>query len=248
MAAGAGRRVGAWIMLAGAVAVVVGVVLANQVADAVERQMRDLDASESRAALALEKLATSGIVAALGIAIFLVGGLAFLIGSARARKRGTLVPQPSRALASVASIALVLVILLAILAPQGPVQRLTAAATQSGSAVRIELHQGNLTGIAAAPNPPEDVWSCHPPAARGSIALNFTSAGGPGAAYALAIVEAQQGDGSWKEIGRARGAHQFTQIAEQDFASDVRVRTRLDDGVIGTVQFGFCFSFAPYAS
>src|SRR5205823_2212855 len=149
-------------------------------------------------------------------------------------------------IATVAALSIALAVLLAVLAPHGPVQRLTAAATQTGDAVRIETREGNLTGAALAPNAPEDVWTYHPPTARGAVQLNFSSGGAPeGAAYAVSILEARQADGSWKEIGRVRGAHQTLAVPEQAFPGDLRVRSRLDDGVVGTVRFGFALSFAP---
>jgi hypothetical protein len=235
-------------MLAATFVVLAGSLLSTFAVDAIERQMQELDPSQPRLDVSLANLGVGGVVAALGVLVFLLAAVVFLVGSARARARGALAEQPSRAVASIATIGIALALLYMLVLPTGPAERLLADATQSGaSGVQVFTFNGTLQGAAAAPNAPQDVWPVPIQGTAGKVQMRVLSGGGPAplSPNATGVLEAGDGRGGWSEVGRASGPDGRLVAAARDYGGGMRVRVVLSDGSIGQAQYVVAVSFAP---
>lgn len=249
MTRGAGRRVGGWGMVAGAILVAAGTWVLTDAAYKVQRQAAQLDPSKSRLAATGEQGAMAVFIAAMGLLLVLIFGITFLVGSARARRA---MPQVERApgiAAGVSGILVLACLLFALLAPQGPLQ--VTAATLSGGgpdAVEVRKYEGTLTAATVGGQTnAENVHAIDLVAKTGSIRLRLGSQGsGVPAAVAIAILEAPDGQGGWKEIARTPATNDATvDVPTATYVGNLQARVRMADNSAGQVGYVLAFSFTP---
>gem|GEM_PF-4868849 len=249
MVLGSGRRVGGWMMATGAFLVAAGVAVLAAAADALQAQAAQLDPSQQRLEATGAQAIAGGVIAGVGLLVFLVASLAFLVGSHRVRKHGAPLERPPGIAAGVAGFVVLGMLLFALVAPQGPLAKSVQTAAGGGpGAVEVRTFEGELTaatvgGHASA----EDVHSIDLVARRGAINLHLGSGGqGVGAAFAIAILEAPDGSGGWKEIARTPpGADTTASVPVASYSGNLRARVQMADGSAGSVKYVLGFSFAP---
>ena len=240
-------------MAIGAILVVGGVIYVMDAVEAVERQMADLDPDERRAQSSLTSGAWGIGVAAIGLVLFLFAGLTYLISSVRTSRRGLVKEILPRVVGGVAAAAVVLVFLFLLLAPSSPV--LTAVAIASGGggpsdAVQVQPFEGELTAASFAGQTNEEgVHTFTPAAARGAIKVRMGYGGEGVSPRLVAILEASDGAGGWRELGRTDGqADSEFILPVSTYAGDLRVRVRMLDGTAGSAQYKGGISFSPQSA
>lgn len=241
-------------MLVALVAVFAGTALVVASADALERQVAELDESETRLADSASAGGVGLAAIGLGVILALVGLIVYLISTSRARKHAVARPPAPRIFALVGTFGIAFAILFLVASPTGPLAKATAFANGGGGeagAVQLETFDGNLTGATLAGNTnDEDVHEFTLVARDGTITLRLGAQGenvDPRApAAAVAILEASDGNGGWREVVRTPPAGDETvEVARATYEGPMRLRVRLHEGTVGGVGYIAAVSFLP---
>lgn len=239
-------------MLFAALLVLGGLVLLTGAVAAFEDQAADLDPSETRAAAAAYRLTIAGAWAAIGLMLFLLGGLIYFVSTIRTRRRRLARPPMPRVAAALATALLVLLGAFTVSSPDSPV--LVGASLAMGgrgpaSTVMYEAYQGELTGgTIAGQSSAENVHNFSLAGhTRGIVRMKMGSGGGGvGTVYAVSILEAQDGVGGWREVARTKPASESTvDVPDARYDGDLRVRVQVAEGGAGQVKYLVGISFVP---
>lgn len=252
VAVGAGRHVGGWTMLVGALFVLGGIMLLASAVAALEDQAADLDPSQTRAGAAGYRVAMAGVWASIGLTIVLIGGLIYLVSTIRARRRHLDRAPAPRVVALLAVLMLVMLGAFTFASPDSPVlvgASLAMGGRGAATTVMYEAYEGELTGGTLAGQATTErthnfSLNGH---TTGAIRVRLGSGGmGSGSIYAIGILEAQDGAGGWREVARTRPeADSIVDVPSARYDGDLRVRVQISDGTVGQVRYVLGISFAP---
>lgn len=252
VAVGSGRHLGGWTMLVAALVVLGSIFLLSAAVAAFEDQAADLDPSQQRAQAAGYRAAVAGVWAVIGLSLYLLGGLIYLVSTIRARRRRLDRPPTPRVLAAVATALLVMLGAFTFSSPDSPV--LVGASLATGGrgpapTVMYEAYEGELTGgTLAGQSSVENVHNFSLAGNKvGTIRVRLGSGGGGiGTLYAIGILEAQDGQGGWREVARTRPeGDSIVDVPTQRYDGDIRVRVQIAEGGVGEVQYVLGISFVP---
>lgn len=252
VAVGAGRHIGAWTMLVAALVVLGSIFLLSAAVAAFEDQAADLDPSEQRAGASGYRAAVAGVWAAIGLTLFLLGALIYLVSTIRTRRRRLDRTPAPRIVAAVAIALLVMLGAFTFSSPDSPVL-VGASLAMNGrgpaTTVMFEAYEGELTGgTLAGQSSVENVHNFSLAGHKvGAIRVRLASGGGGvGTLYAIGILEAQDGQGGWREVAQTRPeGDSIVDVPAQRYDGDLRVRVQVAEGGVGQIQYVLGISFAP---
>lgn len=241
---------GAAMMVVAAIFVLAGLAYLTSAVASAERQMAELDPDESRATQTMTQGAWGMGVAVFGVGLFVLALLPYGISSYRMSKHQVAKGEAPTILAWASTAAIVLALLFAFLAPNGPFVHGLALASGGGGpsgAVQVETFEGELTAASAfGTATQEGVHPFSPVSKTGAIKVRMGYGGEGVNARLIAILEAADGSGGWKEVGRTSGAADSEFLVPiATYPGDLRLRVTLEGPSAGRAGYLAAVSFAP---
>jgi hypothetical protein len=113
--------------------------------------------------------------------------------------------------------------------------------------VQVLVFNGTVTGATLGGQATaENVHPFTPVERSGAIRLRMGSGGAAPGVFAVAILEAADGSGGWREVARTTPQADSTVDAPAAaYAGDLRVRVRIAEPGLGQVQYVVGVSFTP---